>query len=171
MNTRKSSTQSAENHDKTEASKKSAEFGKILLPIDQYRPSNHALRLGVGLAQQLDASIVLMHLEITDQAKRKLVAVDEAGVQALDNEQLASLVQTLLGRSSARALDDTENVDEDVSLASHSAAEEISSSAEDTRADLIVMGMRHHSMPGKLLSGGVVDSVLNRAPCPVMVVS
>ncbi len=41
--------------------------------------------------------------------------------------------------------------------------------AEEERCDLIIMGARKRGWLGKLLGGGVVEKVINNAPCPVLV--
>jgi len=47
-------------------------------------------------------------------------------------------------------------------------AEEILEAAESTRADLIVIGMRHRTPVGKLLMGSTAQRVLLGAQCPVL---
>ena len=48
------------------------------------------------------------------------------------------------------------------------AAEEILEAAESTRADLIVIGMRHRTPVGKLIMGSTAQRVLLGARCPVL---
>lgn len=47
-------------------------------------------------------------------------------------------------------------------------AEEILEAAESSRADLIVIGMRHRTPVGKLLMGSTAQRVLLGARCPVL---
>ena len=50
------------------------------------------------------------------------------------------------------------------------ASEEIVRAADEARADLIVIGLRHRSPVGKLLMGSTAQSVLLDAECPVLAV-
>lgn len=50
----------------------------------------------------------------------------------------------------------------------HDAAEEILDVAESTRADLIVIGIRHRTPVGKLIMGSTAQRVLLEARCPVV---
>lgn len=49
-------------------------------------------------------------------------------------------------------------------------AEEIVGLAAETKADLIVIGLRHRSPVGKLLLGSRSQEILLEAPCPVLAV-
>jgi nucleotide-binding universal stress UspA family protein len=51
------------------------------------------------------------------------------------------------------------------------AAEEILEAAESTRADLIVIGLRHRTPVGKLILGSTAQRVLLDARCPVLSVT
>jgi len=50
------------------------------------------------------------------------------------------------------------------------AADEVLQAAEDARADLVVIGLRHRSPVGKLLLGSTAQRVLLDARCPVLAV-
>jgi nucleotide-binding universal stress UspA family protein len=50
------------------------------------------------------------------------------------------------------------------------AAEEVLQAAEDSRADLVVIGLRHRSPVGKLILGSTAQRVLLDARCPVLAV-
>jgi len=50
------------------------------------------------------------------------------------------------------------------------AAEEVLQAAEDARADLLVIGLRHRSPVGKLIMGSTAQRVLLDARCPVLAV-
>jgi nucleotide-binding universal stress UspA family protein len=50
------------------------------------------------------------------------------------------------------------------------AAEEVLQAAEDARADLVVIGLRHRSPVGKLILGSTAQRVLLDARCPVLAV-
>lgn len=50
----------------------------------------------------------------------------------------------------------------------HDAADEILETAKSTRADLIVIGLRHRTPVGKLIMGSTAQRVLLDARCPVL---
>jgi nucleotide-binding universal stress UspA family protein len=50
------------------------------------------------------------------------------------------------------------------------AAEEVLQAAEESRADLLVIGLRHRSPVGKLIMGSTAQRVLLDARCPVLAV-
>jgi nucleotide-binding universal stress UspA family protein len=50
------------------------------------------------------------------------------------------------------------------------ASEEIVRAAQEARADLVVIGLRHRSPVGKLIMGSTAQSVLLDAECPVLAV-
>ena len=50
------------------------------------------------------------------------------------------------------------------------AADEVLQAAEESRADLVVIGLRHRSPVGKLLLGSTAQRVLLDARCPVLAV-
>lgn len=50
----------------------------------------------------------------------------------------------------------------------HDAAAEILGAADDTRADLIVIGIRHRTPVGKLIMGSTAQRVILDALCPVL---
>ena len=49
-------------------------------------------------------------------------------------------------------------------------AEEIADAADETNADLVVIGMRHRTPVGKLILGSVAQQILLEVSCPVLAV-
>ena len=49
-------------------------------------------------------------------------------------------------------------------------AEEILRVADETDADVLVIGLRHRTPVGKMIMGSVAQQVLLDAPCPVLAV-
>ncbi len=49
-------------------------------------------------------------------------------------------------------------------------AEAVVAQVEQTRADLVVVGIRHRSPVGKMLLGSVAQRIILDAPCPVLAV-
>ncbi|WP_255149201.1 universal stress protein [Halorarius halobius] len=70
----------------------------------------------------------------------------------------------------ARAIAADHDVDIDTATAVGEDARSIVEYAEEHDVDLIIMGSHGRSLPARILLGGVSESVVRRAPCPVMVV-
>ncbi|HYG94137.1 MAG TPA: universal stress protein [Nocardioides sp.] len=104
-----------------------------------------ALSAGLEEARRRDAKVVLVHGSEGDRG-----ADLETARSALDGAGLAHEVRDL------SAGDDVSDV--------------LIAAAEDTGAELIVIGLRRRSPVGKLILGTNAQRVLLDAPCPVLTV-
>jgi nucleotide-binding universal stress UspA family protein len=106
-----------------------------------------------------------------EEAQRRdtlLVLVNTSRGDALVDERFAD--ETQLGELRSRLA--ASGVAHDVvqSVRGREAHEEILTTAQERRAELIVIGLRRRSAVGKLLMGSTAQRVLLEAPCPVLAV-
>jgi nucleotide-binding universal stress UspA family protein len=136
----------------------------ILVPHDFSDTAEHALSFAVDLASKLGADITLVHAyEVPNYGYPDgvAVAVDVVGNIQRAAESALEGVATRVRRSGVevRAL-----------LRQGAPWSEIDASAEETRADLIVMGTHGRHGLARALLGSVAEKVVRTAPCPVLTV-
>lgn len=169
-------------------------ISKIIAPIDGTDHSDNALRFASDIANKYDAKLVLIHAllrgtsvsimqEIAeakgflDQVRDDLANVETipiatvAGVAApmevLPNETLEEFGRLLL----KSAEDSITGVNEiELRVVDEDPAKAILQSAEEERADLIVVGSRGVGDLKSLLLGSVSHKVVEQASCPCVVV-
>jgi nucleotide-binding universal stress UspA family protein len=140
----------------------------ILVPVDFSDVTLKAVKAAVHLAKPFKSRIILMHVsEITPQIMAIGPAPEAAPAPPIDesadsrnNEKLAQLsdLVTSVGLEST-------------SVRLHGApVDSILAQAEGSRVDLIVLGSHSRSPLYHLFVGGVIEGVLQRARCPVLVV-
>ena len=133
---------------------------RVLIAIDDSRPSEWAIDVGGGLALSLDAHVMVLHVveplggdlvyaadELTEQRRRDGMALLERAQRALPS-----------------------NVDSDQMLVEGEAGSEIVTAARVWEADLIVMGTRGRGRFAQLILGSTAERVVREAPCPVLTV-
>ncbi len=133
----------------------------ILVPTDFSYAADRAVHHAVQLARRFRARVALLHVvapagfpEIIIPALR----VDLPQLVALSRERLDRLVRRFRIRPSHLAV-----------KTGHAAAE-ILQFAEETGADLIVIGARGHGALKRAVIGNTAERVVRLARCPVMVV-
>lgn len=132
----------------------------ILHPTDFSENSRRAFRTACMAARITRARLVILHVVEPPMA----VAVE--GVMLLPTEiDVNPLKEKLRELRPRRAKFPIEH-----RTANGDPAQEIVRMAEETAADLIVMGTHGRSGFGRLLMGSVAEHVVRRAPCPVMTV-
>jgi nucleotide-binding universal stress UspA family protein len=136
----------------------------ILVLHDFSDTAQHALSFALDLASKLGAHITVMHAyAIASYAypEGSLLTAEVA-----DNIEGAAL-EALEGVA-ARARRPA--VEVQALLRQGRAWNEINSSAEETRADLIVMGTHGRHGVARALLGSVAEKIVRTAPCPVITV-
>ena len=134
----------------------------ILVPSDFGTCAEHALDYACGLAEKLGATIHLVNA-LGASLPELSVALTETKMASLRASSMASLERL----SGARA---------PIAKFGHlivepgDAREAILKLAETLHADLIVMGSHGRSGLSRLVLGSVAESVVRRAPCPVLIV-
>jgi nucleotide-binding universal stress UspA family protein len=133
---------------------------KILHPTDFSDPSRAAFELACALARDYGAQLVVVHVV----QPPPMYAPDGIPVSVPAEEPDATRADLLRVRpADAR-------VKVEHRLLDGEAAEEILKSARSEGVDLIVLGTHGTTGLARLLMGSVAESVLRKAPCPVLTV-
>jgi nucleotide-binding universal stress UspA family protein len=140
-----------------------AMFKKILIAIDDSAPAACAADAAANLAAQLSARVAIVHVVDVTAAIASEMAVPE---QRLLNE---------LRRSGQELLDETEQrlphgLAVEKIIIECEPAEGILTTADEWDADLIAVGTDSRGRLAHFLLGSTADTVVRRAPCPVMTV-
>jgi nucleotide-binding universal stress UspA family protein len=133
----------------------------ILHPTDFSEHSAFAFQVACALARDYGARVVVAHaiaLQMYGSLETGPLIADPLVVEAELRERLETV----------RPPDPSVAVER--RLCKGDAAAEIVALAADINADLIVMGTHGRKGVGRLLLGSVAESVLRRAPCPVVTV-
>ncbi len=132
----------------------------ILFPTDYSDASNSALRYAVSLAQQADAMLLVVHVELASTPPLGTAAPPDNRLA----EQEAGLVTLLTTISAA----ENKAVRHEFRRLKGDPATEIARLAEREHADLIVMATAGRTGWRRLLMGSVAETMLREAPCPVL---
>ena len=130
---------------------------KILIAVDKSSPSACAVKEAKQLATQLDAQCALLH--VIDPS---LAYVADLG--ATNEHELAHL--RVAGHELIHSID----IDAVRFVLEGDPADTIINTARDWDADLIVLGSDSRGRLAHFLLGSTADSVIRRAPCPVLTV-
>lgn len=131
----------------------------VLHPTDFSEYSDYAFRLACALARNYGARLVIVHV-----AMPPTVYGDE--VIPWEPVDCKDQAQEHLQRLAAP----DPKIKVEHRLLEGEPAAEILRTAEETKADLIVMGTHGRTGVGRLLLGSVAELVVRNAPCPVVTV-
>lgn len=136
-------------------------FHTIVHPTDFSQGSSQAFRYASALARDCGARLVVVHA-----IEPAVAMIGEAALVPYELEEL---------RAAARkSLDELQPIDANVRLEKvlrdDPAPAAILDVADESRADLIVMGTHGRTGLTRLLLGSVAELVLRRARCPVLTV-
>jgi nucleotide-binding universal stress UspA family protein len=138
-------------------------FKRIAIAVDPREATATAVEQGAELASQLGAAVALIH--VVDPS---LGTVPEAGVPPADlladfeesgEDYLASVRQRLPA-----------DLEVEPFLREGKPVDEILAVADEWRADLIVVGLQHHSGLAQLLLPSTTEAVVRHSSCPVLVI-
>lgn len=141
-------------------------FKNILVPFDGSKYSQRAFEKAVKLAKNTDAKIKILTCVSaghgTDMAfETKFVDMEE---KRLNEAAFAEIIKLeSLAKKSGVSVSGA--VVKTISI-----PDKITTFAKSQKSDLIVMGSHGRSGFLKIVMGSVANSVLNQAPCPVLVV-
>jgi universal stress protein A len=138
---------------------------RILVPTDFSAASDAALAYARSLAEKFGASINLVHV-FDDPFTSGAFVGDGTVMMPLDLRQ--ALERSAKDQLAARHAEHGKLTGSSTDLLTGSTARCIVEHAQDTNADLIVMGTHGRSGLGHLLLGSVAERVVRTAKCPVL---
>ncbi|MEW5770906.1 MAG: universal stress protein [Pseudomonadota bacterium] len=134
-------------------------FERIILATDGSRYSEGAIRVAQDMARKCDARLIVMSIGIVDPAYSTLVPNLEREAEAMAQRNIDAAKSAMEGLE----------VQEAIRLGSDP-AEVIVATAEELRADVIVMGRHGRRGLARWKLGHATAKVVGHAPCPVLVV-
>jgi nucleotide-binding universal stress UspA family protein len=138
---------------------------KILVPVDFSEHSARALEMAIDLAKAFGAEIHLLHCY-----QIQPLSISPYGIalpESFDRD-VREAAESRVDEWRAKVA--LEGVGVEASLSSRFPSLEISETASELGADLIVMGTRGLSGIRHVLLGSVAERTLRLAPCPVLTV-
>ncbi|HXY48390.1 MAG TPA: universal stress protein [Terriglobales bacterium] len=141
-------------------SKTNGHFQRILIGYDGSQPSQRALEMGLTIASIRDSNVEVLAVVQPPEPSTsvELHAVIDEGRQHYERA-LRKIADAAKGNG----------IHVETSIVVGHPAEQIIQRAEQSHADLIVVGRRGISKFENLILGSVSERVLTYAPCPVLV--
>ena len=133
----------------------------ILVPIDLSEESYRALEFAIPLAQRFGAAVHVVHVY---EGARQLSSIATAPVLWRDEEIAWRLAEQVRRRFGTRPR--TENCH----IRLGKPFQEIVATAQEVKADLIVMATHGHGGLKHLALGSTAEKAIRHSPCPVLVV-
>ena len=136
-------------------------FNKIVWATDGSAGADHALGYARDLARAHGAELVVVHGEEMSAARSSIGYTRRA-----DEEDLEAKIKRQVAEMSESGIPVTVKL-----IGGHAhPATLIAEVAQDTGADLVVVGTRGHTPLAGLMLGSVTDRLLHISRCPVLVV-
>lgn len=141
---------------------------RVLVPVDFSECSCNALQLATALARQCGARITLIHVyELLDRKvpniRIHIPEYTEREIACVIFKEARGQLMDLLHQSEAKGGPPVQGL-----LVTGDPAEEIVKQARTGHYDLVVMGTNGRTGLAHLFLGSVTETVLRRAPCPVL---
>ncbi len=133
---------------------------KLVLAVDGSEESGKAADLAEAIAHRFESAVLVVHVR----------ALVYSGAAAWAPEWVPELDAFMVDFVRRLTAEGREANSEILEAPEHHEGHAIADAAARTRADLIVMGSRGRSRLANVVLGSVVDEVLHRASCPVLVV-
>ena len=134
----------------------------ILHPTDFSQSSGHAFALVSALARDYHARLIVLHVVPTWTTQ--ILSIAQLGTESPENVR-ANFAKAL---ERLQAADPAVHVER--RLEEGNPVAQILHVAQETRADLLVLGTHGRSGLGRLLMGSVAEQVMREASCPVLMV-
>ena len=136
---------------------------RVLVPVDFSESSRKAVQYAVSFARQFDAEILLLHVVEPMPAPPEVVYLDTG---AIYTEVREAAEKHLSEWRQAAAPEARVSAKTRVGIAYH----QIIEAADESKADLIVIGTHGRTGLAHLLMGSTAERVVREAGCPVLVV-
>ncbi len=141
-------------------------FRRILVPVDESRPSQNSLAVAAGLARETGAEVILTHVVQMRWSQ------DEPEMKATYGDIVEDYRQS--GEATLRRTAESEvfsglNVDTQL-LFGNNPARELLRLAREREVDAIVMGSHGRGGFGRMILGSVSQRVIHDATVPVIIV-
>jgi nucleotide-binding universal stress UspA family protein len=140
-------------------------FRRLMIACDSRPESEAVLREGVALAAALNAEVILFGICIFDPA----ILIAEANAPSDLPARIAQEFRDDLESEGARLRESGLTVQ--VHCTDSEAAETLCAAAEETRADLVVIGHRHKPALRHLFDPATEHSILDRLSCSLLVIA
>jgi len=141
-------------------------FNRIVAATDFTPGSEKAVDYAVQLAQRLGARLTLLHVHF-ERPEWWESAID--GIEVYDWEQWREAMEKKLAEEVERAKRSYQAVDSLLRIASDF-RREILTVAKELRADLVVLATHGYVGWKHFMLGSHAEQILERAPCPILVV-
>ena len=137
---------------------------KILVGCDFSPDSDQAFNHALSLAQEFEAELHLANV-IEPQAQSNLLKSESSAVEEIQEDFRNLIMKKLKDQvpEEARNWCTPQTV-----ILEGQPYEKLANYAESNDIDMIVMGVRGHSLVKSLFLGSTTDRVVRRAPCPVL---
>jgi nucleotide-binding universal stress UspA family protein len=131
----------------------------ILVPVDFSAPSEQALAYAITMAQKLQARLTLLHVIYMPPLAGSDLATQMGAIEEAAQQAAEACLQRV--RDAGLAVEHI--------ICQGVPWQEIVQKAEDTGADLIIMGTHGRTGLQHVLLGSVAEKVVRLAPCAVLV--
>ena len=151
-------------HEFVSAADQAIKLKKILVGCDFSPDSGQAINHGLSLAQEFEAELDLANV-IEASAQPNLLKSESSAAEEIQEDYRNLVSQKLkeLVPEEARNWCTPQT-----SILEGQPYEELTKYAESNDIDMMVMGIRGHSLVKTLFLGSTTDRVVRRAPCPVL---
>lgn len=134
----------------------------VVVAVDWSAVSKRALDLAAEIARAMKARLILVHVRDPSDPSPPASVSSGRGTPTDGPEELAEAWASEVRRSGPR--------DVRAVLLDGPPVDALLSYVEANPPDILVFGRRGHSSGTRMLLGGITSSVLQNAPCPVLVV-
>jgi nucleotide-binding universal stress UspA family protein len=141
-------------------------FRRIMVPVDESRPSQNSLAVAAGLARETGAQVILTHVVQMRWSQDELEL--RATYGEIVDDYRASGEETLRRTASSETFS---GLDVDTQLLfGNNPARELLRLAKEREVDAIVMGSHGRGRFGGMMLGSVSQHVIHDATVPVIIV-